>query len=436
MSTDLTPLFQDCDDLVERAVNDRARSLEGSEILRIAYEVDTLIRRGAAVADFTFGDFAPRCFSIPATLRDRLKAVLDEGHTNYPPAMGIPELREAIRACYARDLGLEYPEDAVLVGSGARPQIFAAFASIVAAGDTVVYPVPNWNNQYYAYLNRAKGVPVATRPENGFLPTAEDLEPHLKLARLFCLCSPSNPTGTVFGREQLTDISEAVVDENGRRRAVGDRPLMVLYDQVYWQLVFEGYEHLTPVGLVPEMARYTLFVDAISKGWAATGLRVGWGVFPPWIRERTLPLIGHMGAWAPRPEQHATASLLLDPEAIRAYVEPFRATVAGRLHRIQDAFLAMKAEGLPVDALESQGTIYLTVRFDVLGRKLPDGRTIATDDDIRRLLLEEAGVAFLPFSAFGVPEDTGWARLSIGAVDDAEIDRSLERIRTVLGKID
>jgi len=141
----------------------------------------------------------------------------------------------------------------------------------VAPGDIVVYPVPNWNNQYYAYLNRARAVAVPTRPENGFLPTAEELAPHLKVARLFCLCSPSNPTGTVFGREQLTAICEAVVDENRRRRAVGDRPLMVLYDQVYWQLVFAGSEHLTPVGLVPEMARYTLFVDAISKGWAATG---------------------------------------------------------------------------------------------------------------------------------------------------------------------
>jgi aspartate aminotransferase len=143
-----------------------------------------------------------------------------------------------------------------------------------------------------------------------------------------------------------------------------------------------------------------------------------------------------MGAWAPRPAQHATASLLLDQDAIQDYVVPFRATVARRLKRIRNTFLDMKAEGLPVDALESQGTIYLTVRFDVLGRKLPDGRTITTDEDVRRLLLEEAKVAFLPFTAFGVPNDTGWARLSIGAVDDAGIDGALERIRTVLGRID
>jgi len=127
---------------------------------------------------------------------------------------------------------------------------------------------------------------------------------------------------------------------------------------------------------------------------------------------------------------------LLDQDAIRNFVVPFRTTVAERLRRIRNAFLDMKAEGLPVDSLKSQGTIYLTVRFDILGRKLPDGRTVTTDEDIRRLLLEDAAVAFLPFTAFGLPHDTGWARLSVGAIDDDEIDRALERIRTVLGRLD
>lgn len=427
--------FEECDDLAERSLNERARALEGSAILEIAGEVDAMRRRGVNIANLTVGDFAPSCFSIPETLKDRIKAALDAGHTNYPPAVGIPELRAAVRRLYQRDLGLDYPDGCVQIGSGARPPLYAAFATTVAPGDVVVYPVPSWNNAYYVYLARAQGVAVPTRPESGFLPTVEDLLPHLRQARLLCLCSPSNPTGTAFSREQLLAICEAVLDENHRRRAVGNRPLLVLYDQCYWQLTFAGHEHHTPVGLLPEMARYTLFVDAISKSWAATGLRVGWGVFPPWIRAKTAPLVGHMGAWAGRPEQHATASLLEDAEAALAFLGPFRATICRRLQRIRNGLLAMREEGLPVDALEAQGAIYLTARFDLLGRKLPDGRVLETDDDVRRLLLEEARVAVVPFTAFGLPHDTGWVRLSVGAVDDDGIDGALDRIRALLQRI-
>lgn len=436
MAIDISTLFDGCDDLAGRALNELARDLEGSAILGIAAEVDGLRRRGTDIANFTVGDFDPTMFSIPAVLKDRIKQFLDEGRTNYPPAVGIPELRGAVRTLYRRELGLDYPEGSVQIGSGARPPLFAAFATIVAPGDQVLYPLPSWNNHYYTYLNRAEGVPVPTQADNGFLVTLEDLEPHLKTARMICLCSPSNPTGTAFTRDQLQPICEAVVQENKRRRAVGDRPLMLLYDQVYWQLTFGGVDHVTPVELVPEMARYTLFIDAISKCWAATGLRVGWGVFPTWVRARTKPLVGHMGAWAARPEQHAVASLLEDPGPLADFMAGFRGTLQDRLRRLRGGLIEMRSDELPVDALEAQGAIYLTARFDLLGRTLPDGRVLETDDDIRRLLLEEAGVAVVPFTAFGLPEDTGWVRLSVGAVDESTIDAALDRIRAVIERID
>ncbi len=435
MPVDVSEWFEGCEDLAERSVNELARGLVGSSILRIAGEVNTLARRGVPVANFTVGDFAPRCFRIPDALRERIKSALDEGHTNYPPAVGIPELREAIRETYLRELGLDYPAECVQIGSGARPPLYAAFATVVAPGDNVVYPVPSWNNNHYVYLTRGRGVPVAAKPENGFLVTVDDLAPHLKTARLLCLNSPSNPTGTAFAADQLRAICDAVIDENRRRRAVGDRPLLVLYDQVYWALTFGDVVHHTPVGLVPEMARYTLFVDAISKAWAATGLRVGWGVYPPWILERTRPLLGHIGAWAPRPEQHATASLLRDTEAASAFLEPFKHVVQQRLERLRDGVLALRAEGHPVDALRAEGAIYLTVKFDLLGRRLPDGRTLSSDEDIRRLLLEDAGVAVVPFTSFGLAQDTGWVRFSVGAVDDADVDGALERLRALLVRI-
>jgi aspartate aminotransferase len=280
MPLNVNDMLTHADVLAERAPSPLARGLQGSAILKIAGEVRALKATGAPVGNFTIGDFNPEFFSIPDAFRERIKAELDAGQTNYPPAVGIPELREAIRGFYADRLGLDYPEGTVQVGAGARPPIFAAFQTILEAGDVVLYPVPTWNIRYYVYLNRAEGVPIVTRPENGFMPTAEDLLPHLSTARLIVLNSPLNPCGTVIAENLLRDICEAIVDENERRLPLGERPLMLIYDQVYWQLTFEQYTHHTPVGLVPKMAEYTVLVDAISKSWAATGLRVGWAVAP------------------------------------------------------------------------------------------------------------------------------------------------------------
>ena len=168
---------------------------------------------------------------------------------------------------------------------------------------------------------------------------------------------------------------------------------MLLYDQVYWQLTFGEHEHFTPIQLHPEMARYTILIDAISKCWAATGLRVGWGVVPPWIRGRMKPLVGHMGAWAGRPAQMATARLLDDPERVAPWMDEFRGDIQERLVTLRDGLWSMRDSGLPVDALDAQGAMYLSARFDLFGKTAPDGRVIQSDEDMRRLLLEEADVA-------------------------------------------
>ena len=129
------------------------------------------------------------------------------------------------------------------------------------------------------------------------MPSAEALRPHLDGARLLVLCSPMNPSGTMIRREQLEAICDLILEENARREAAGERLLYLVYDHVYRLLTF-GPEHLTPVGCRPAMARYTIFSDAISKGFAATGLRVGWMVGPPLIAGRVKALMTHMGAWA------------------------------------------------------------------------------------------------------------------------------------------
>jgi aspartate aminotransferase len=167
-------------------------------------------------------------------------------------------------------------------------------------------------------------------------------------------------------------------------------------------------------------------IDAISKAFAATGLRVGWAVMPPVLQGKMKALIGHMGAWAARPEQLATAWLLNHPAVITAYHTTMKAEVAARLNKLYDGISTMRAAGLPVDAIAPQGAIYLSFRVDLVGRGFD------SNEAIRVYLLEKAGLAVVPFQAFDMNEDSGWFRMSIGAVSLAELDGALERMESAV----
>jgi aspartate aminotransferase len=338
---------------------------------------------------------------------------------------------------YARELGLSYPIESVLIAGGARPLLYGAYQTILDPGDVAVYPVPSWNNNHYAYLCRARAIELPVTAAGNFFPTAAQIRPHLAEARMLLINSPLNPTGTVIDPGELRRISELVVEENARRKGAGGagaRPLYFVFDQVYWSLTFGDTRHVTPVELVPEVAPYTLLLDALSKAACATGLRVGWGLMPPAVRRRMADILGHVGAWAPKAEQVATAAFLDAPETMRAFQSGMKARVKERLDALYAGFSAMAREGFPVEAIAPQGAIYLSARFDLFGRTLgsSERRTITTNDDIRKLLLESAGLAIVPFQAFGLRGDTGWFRLSVGAVSMADIQSVFPRLRELM----
>ena len=335
------------------------------------------------------------------------------------------ELRQAIRDHYAERLGLDYPIEGIVVGSGARPVLFATYQCLINPGERVLTPAPGWNNDNFCQLVGAEAVVVPSSPEEGFMPSAEALRPHLDGARLLVLCSPMNPSGTMIRREQLEAICDLILEENARREAAGERLLYLVYDHVYRLLTF-GPEHLTPVGCRPAMARYTIFSDAISKGFAATGLRVGWMVGPPLIAGRVKALMTHMGAWAPKPEQLATAALLRDPEEIDRYLVELKGKILARLELLHGRISAWSAEGLPIRAIAPEGAMYLSVHFALEGR--PD----FPDEDAVRLWLLDQGCAVIPFSCFGDPVNKGWFRFSVGAVGIEETERCLERLGQAL----
>lgn len=407
----------------QAALTPTAFAMKGSMILRIAQQVRGLIAEGRSVANYTVGDFKPDQFGIPPELAARITEHVRAGDTNYPPSDGIPELRQALADFYAARLGLDYGPDGFCVGSGARPPIYASWQLFVQPGDKTVSFLPMWNVGYYAKLFQSDHHHVATQPENNFFPTVAQAREAMRGARMVLINSPLNPTGTAISAEVMKGIAEALVEENRGR----DRPCMLVYDQVYWMLTAAGTTHANPVALVPECAPYVVSIDAISKSFAATGLRVGWGVAPPYIKGKMKALIGHMGAWAPRPEQMATAWFLRQPERVDAYMADMNAAVTSRLSRIFDGIQSMKAEGLPVDAIAPQGAIYLSFRVNIVGSdRFPD------NESVRAWLLEEAGTAVVPFQAFDLPDENGWFRMSVGAVGLSDIDASLERIRAAL----
>src|SRR5207253_460660 len=140
-------------------------------------------------------------------------------------ADGMLELRQSISKLLKERGGLDYKTDEIVVAGGARPVIYAIFRALVDPGDTVIFPVPSWNNNHYTYLNNAKAVLVDTKPENNFMPAAADIKPHISNASLIALCSPLNPTGTVFSKEALADICDMILAENEKRNAEGRKAL-------------------------------------------------------------------------------------------------------------------------------------------------------------------------------------------------------------------
>jgi aspartate aminotransferase len=410
-----------------------SQSLQESEILKIAGQIRGMIREGKPILNLTIGDFSSAQFPVPSRLLADIKTALDEGHTNYPPATGVLECRQAVQELFKKRLNLDYPMESILIAGGARPMIAGTYLALVDKGDKVIYPLPSWNNNHYTTFVGAEAVEIATTPENKFFPKSEDIKAHLGSARLICLNSPLNPTGTVVEPEALKELCLQIVEENRRRETANERSLYLMYDQVYWMLTHGDTKHQTPVELVPEMAAYTIFVDGISKGFAATGLRVGWAVGPKDVISKMASILTHVGAWAPRPEQIATAKLLQDDAAMTDYKNEMGGKVLARLKILADGINALKSEGHNVEAIAPAGAIYLSIRIGVAGKTTPDGKILKSDEDVRVYLLMKASIGLVPFFCFGLEDRAeGWFRVSVGTVSEQDCHQTIENLSEAL----
>ena len=415
-------------------LSELSETLIGSEIVKLGGEIREKIRQGERIYNFTVGDFDPAIFPIPKELEDEIIDAYRQHFTNYPAAEGNLDLRDAISQFMKERQGLAYKPGEILVASGGRPLIYSLFRAICDKGDKVIYAVPSWNNNHYTHFVGAHHAIVEAGMENNFMPTVDQIRPHIKGASLLALCSPQNPTGTTFKKEDLQAICEMVVAENALR-GNNEKKLYVMYDQMYWQLTYGDISHYDPVSLHPQMRHYTIFIDAISKVFAATGVRVGWATGPAEIIGKMKAFLTHLGAWAPMAEQKGVARYLHQSGNINRYLLHFKKEIEERLVGIYNGLKELKREGHKVDAIAPQAAIYLTVQFNLTGKKTAAGKLLEKQTDVTAYLLNEAKLAVVPFYAFGAPRNSSWYRLSVGTCRKEEITTVIKQLRDAFSKL-
>ena len=168
-------------------VSNKAASLIGSEIIKLGAEINQKIKEGHQIYNLTIGDFNPEIFPIPDVLKQYIVDAYTANQTNYPAADGMPELKQAVLNFIFQKEQINYSNDEILIASGGRPVIYAAYQTIVDPTDKVIYPVPSWNNNHYCHLSDAQKIEIPTHAADGFMPTANELKPHMEEAALLAL---------------------------------------------------------------------------------------------------------------------------------------------------------------------------------------------------------------------------------------------------------
>ena len=223
-----------------------------------------------------------------------------------------------------------------------------------------------------------------------------------------------------------------VIAENKRR--IGQKPLYILYDQIYGAITLGKTKHYDPVSLRPEMREYTVYVDGISKAFAATGVRVGWAFGPQKVIAKMKALLSHVGAWASKPEQIATAAFLRRTDAVHATIQKHRDMISERVNKLFNGFSALREVGYPVNAIQAEGAMYLTVRIDLIGKTTEGGELLKDAQDVTMFLIKQAKVGFVPFYCFGASKQSPWFRISVGTLKTEAISVVIDNLRKALAQ--
>jgi aspartate aminotransferase len=365
--------------------------------------------RDAGIQVLSLGAGQPD-FDTPEPIKEAAIAAIRRGATKYTAVGGTPDLRRAIAMKLERDNGLAIPPEDIVVSNGAKHSLYNALCVCIDPGDEVLVPAPYWVS--YPEMVRIAGgvpIPVRAREADGFRIGADLLEAAVTpRTRALILNSPSNPTGAVLGRRDLEAIADVV-----RRH-----DLLVITDEIYEKLVYDGVRHLSFAAVAPDRRSSTIVVNGVSKAYAMTGWRIGYAAAPPAIAHAMCDLQGQSTSNPCSISQAAaTAALGLDD----AVIAPMLAEYARRRERVIERLARLPGLRLTPPA----GTFYIFPNVE----SILAARGLASADELAARLLSEAHVATVPGSGFGVE---GYLRLSFATATETLVD-ALDRLVAFAG---
>ncbi len=392
----------------------RLSLIEPSPTLAVSAKAAALRAKGLDVISFGAGE---PDFDTPSHIKDAAKRALDAGATKYTLVEGTPALRAAVAKWLGKAHGMVIEPGEIIVSAGAKQSLFNAMHAIVDEGDEVIIPTPAWGS-YNEIVKMAGGRPVtvAGAPENSFVPRIEDIEKAISpRTKAILFSSPCNPTGSMMDEKTVRAIAAMAVKHD----------FWIITDDIYRTLIYGDARFFQPATISPEVRAHTVIVDGVSKSFAMTGWRIGFACAPKFLVEAMGTLQGQSTTNAAAVCQAAALAAIEGPtdelESMRVEFDRRRKVMIKALRAIPGA-----------TCVEPQGAFYAFPDFSAfLGRKTPEGKTIANDAQLCEYLIEAARVAVVPGSAFGAP---GYVRLSY-ATSMKNVEEGVSRIAAALPRL-
>ena len=397
------------------ALNRFLASAKPSATYQVMDRVAARRASGASVVSLCAGE---PDFDTPAHVCEAGIAAIRAGHTRYTQVAGLRSLREAVAAKFERENGLTVDWRNTLVCSGGKQVIFNAMAATLNEGDEVIVPAPYWvSYPEIVQLCGGKAVTVACGADSGFKLSPDALAAAITpRTRWLILNSPSNPTGAVYSRPELQALAEVLL---------AHQQVMVLSDDIYEHLIFDGIEFFTLAQVESRLRERVLTMNGVSKAYAMTGWRIGFGTGPGWLIEAMEKLQSQQTSGACSISQHAALAALTGPQD---FIQQSRTAFQRRRDMVVEQL--NHASGLRCE--RPQGAFYAFASCEaLLGKTTPAGTRLNNDEDVVNALLDEASVATVHGSAFGLGP---YFRIAY-ALDDATLRQACEAVRSFCGAL-
>ena len=393
-------------------LSNRLNRLAPSATLAMSQKSSEMKAQGVDVINLSVGE---PDFNTPDHIKEAAKKAIEDNFSRYSPVSGYPELRKAIVAKLKNENGLDYSMSEILVSNGAKQSVCNTVMALVNDGEEVIIPAPYWVS-YPQMVKLAGGTPVIVNAgfDQDFKMTPEQLEAAITpKTRMLILCSPSNPTGSVYSKEELEALAEVIKRHEG---------LYVLADEIYEHINYVG--HHESIAQFPGMKERSIIVNGVSKAYAMTGWRIGFIAAPEWIVKGCNKLQGQYTSGPCSVSQKAAeAAYTTSQECVETMRKAFE--------RRRDLIVSLAKEIPGLEVNFPQGAFYLFPKCSSFYGKSYEGRKIETSTDLAMFLLEEGHVATVGGDAFGDPE---CFRMSYATSDD-NIREAMRRIKETLAKL-